>query len=210
METIVLGNFVGKKVTDLKEVASGMAANMEFCNRDGYGYGNVVEDEDGNEVELTDAEVIKRIQTDLSEGFSVYMGMYIDAKKYAIYPAKAMTMQTDFHIGQKVYTMIDNKITEVTIVNVNLSIGNDNELTYALYSVAEKLYYSIGFMFTNSVDSPLPSEKARNIIGAIKKYAMGNSAIVSYLKGGYAIYKAFPITEVFATKEELVKHLLED
>ena len=127
MNTIAVGNFVGFEVTTIQDVVKAQACGLVITDKDGNEYTYDIEEEDENgeyfDREPTDKEVFDRIAQDIAHGNTLVAGFWLDTDKVQIVPRANLTLQTDFYIGQKVYTIRDNKVTKVVIKHVWLSRG---------------------------------------------------------------------------------------
>lgn len=211
----LLNGKIGFEVKDIKDILAAKSLGMGICDEDAYYFDEYIieEDEDGEEVdrEPTDNEITNRIIEGMKDGAKIYATCRVP-KGFTLVNDTNTTLQSDLFVGQHAFAMVDNKITEVRIIYISLSKGDvsKGDMDSALADVAEKLYYTIGFCFKSSLESYVPSDKEKVIKNSVRKYAMGNQVIACYSKNNNAIYDTFPLEEVFATKEELVKHLMEE
>lgn len=211
----LLNGEIGFEVKDIRGILAAKALGMKICNENAYYFDEYIceIDEDGEEVERepTDNEITNRIIEGMKDGAKIYATCRVP-KGFTLVNATNTNLQSDLFVGQHAFTMVDNKITEVKIIYISLSKGEVTkcDMDCALSSVAENLYYTIGFCFKNSLETYVPSDKEKVIKNSVRKYAMGNQVIACYSKNDKAIYNTFPLEEVFATKEELVKHLMEE
>lgn len=206
---------IGFEVKDIKDILAAKSLGMGICNENAYYFDEYIieEDEDGEEVERepTEDEKINRIIEGMKDGAKIYATCRVP-RGFRLVNDTSTIMQSDLYVGQHAFTMVDNKITEVKIIYISLSKGSVTkaDLWDALSSVSEKLYYTIGFCFKSSLETYVPSDKEKVIKNSVKKYAMSNQVIACYPKNNNVIYDTFPLEEVFSTKEELVKHLMEE
>lgn len=131
-------DFIGREVENIQEVVKGMAANMSFADQDGTGFWYDVEEEDGCTYrEPTEQEVFERIQECLTNGGKVYIGLFLDMSKYTVVPAKCTNLQSEFAIGQEVYTIQDNKIIKGKIDTIQIvqSFKNNVVVRDARYKI---------------------------------------------------------------------------
>lgn len=204
----VYENVVGVEVRNVQDVVKAQAAGLFITNENGHGYDYHIEDEkDGVEREPTEQEVFERIAKDIADGNKVYACMML-SQNLCVMEHTNTTIQSDFYVGQKVYTMHENKITEGEIRYLSLSRGilKGDAQKALLGEMAEKLYYYIGFSFTNGRTPKIGSEKDE-IINKIHSLAKDNYAVLKSEKGDYLSRHT---GEIFATKEALVENLTKD
>ena len=204
----VYENVVGVRVENIKDVVKAQAAGLLITNENGYGYDYHIEDEkDGVECEPTEQEVFERIAKDINEGNKVYACMKL-SQDLCVMEETNTIVQSDFYVGQKVYTMHENKIVNGEIRYLSLSRGilQGDEQKALLGEMAEKLYYYIGFSFTNGRTPKIGSEKDE-IINKIHSLAKDNYAVLKTDDGDYLSRHT---GEIFATKATLVENLTKD
>ncbi len=204
----VYENVVGVRVENIQDVVKAQAAGLFITNENGYGYDYHIEDEkDGVERKPTEQEVFERIAKDIADGNKVYACMML-SQDLCVMEDTNTTIQSDFYVGQKVYTMHKNKITEGEIRYLSLSRGilQGDEQKALLGEMAEKLYYYIGFNFTNGRTPKIGSEKDE-IINKIHSLTKDNYAVLKTDDGDYLSRHT---GEVFATKAALVENLTKD
>lgn len=204
----VYENVVGVRVENIQDVVKAQAAGLFITNENGCGYDYHIEDEkDGLEREPTEQEVFERIAKDIADGNKVYACMKL-SQDLCVMEDTNTTIQSDFYVGQKVYTMNKNKITEGEIRYLSLSRGilQGDEQKALLGEMAEKLYYYIGFNFTNGRTPKIGSEKDE-IINKIHSLAKDNYAVLKTDDGDYLSRHT---GEIFATKAALVENLTKD
>ena len=116
-------------------------------------------------------------------------------------------IQSNFFVSQKVYTMHENKIMKGEIIYLSLSRGKSKGEAHnaLLGDMAEKLYYFIGFYFTNGRTPKIGSEKEQ-IIDKIRSLAMDDYVVLKTEKGEYLPRL---VKEIFESKETLVENLME-
>ena len=204
----VYENVVGVRVENIKDVVKAQAAGLLITNENGYGYDYHIEDEkNGVECEPTEQEVFERIAKDINEGNKVYACMKL-SQDLCVMEETNTIVQIDFYVGQKVYTMHENKIVKGEIRYLSLSRGilQGDEQKALLGEMAEKLYYYIGFSFTNGRTPKIGSEKDE-IINRIHSLAKDNYAVLKTDDGDYLSRHT---GEIFATKATLVENLTKD
>ena len=201
-------NFVGsREVEDVKEAVKVMVAGIDMVNRDGLNFFSDVEvnteDEDGSHVSYrhpTDKDVLDRIMEELRDKDGhVYAGAYIDASKYNVEPFSQTVLHSDFYVGQKVYVMHKNKIKTVYVSNFMLSNKHGINTKY-------KSKYIVNFPNPDKYTN-LGNETVR-----FDTYHTPNVIFLAEKKEGttdtYIDFGVYTETEVFATKDELVEHLM--
>lgn len=204
-------NFVGREIENVQDLVKALAANMDIATEDACGYSTFydkeVEDEDGNvtyvETEKTEEELFNEMKNDLDHGNTLFAGFFLDCRKFEINPAKTTTLQTNLYVGQKVYVMHNNKVTETIIEQLVLIKGN-NSLPSAntlASDFASTFYEHCNSRYTNKPTHDYICQE----IGRVK--APEHSSVCVKIDGRYQFVE---LSEVFATKEELVKHLMED
>lgn len=200
-------NLVGVEINTIQDVVKAQAAGLELVDKEGWGYDfTIVDDESGEERKPTEQEVFDRIAKDLAEGKEVYACMQI-ANDWRVQRNAKTNLLCDFYLHQRVYTMHENKIVEGEIVYLSLAHGSlGDDANTALYGdMAEKLYYFIGFYFTNGRTSKIGFEREQ-IIKKISSLKMHAHVVLKTKKGGYLTRD---LEEIFATTDELVANLME-
>lgn len=140
-------NLVGIEVHTIQDVVKAQAAGLVFVNKDGIGYEYWIEDEEsGEEREPTEQEIFNRITKDLAEDSEVYACMYI-ANDWCVQENAKTTMSTNFYVGQQVFLMRDNKITEDEIIRINLVKGRDEEYCKLVLMGDQAHYTKGGYVF---------------------------------------------------------------
>lgn len=199
METKAFDNgYVGYRVNTIKEVINAQTAGLKICNEDGYYFNNyieVVNPETGNEEERapTDDEIFQNIQKAMENERQLYATFYLDCGD--VVPRKLTTLQSDFHVGQEVFYMKDNKIQNKCIFRI------------LLIETAHYNSYGENIKIVGDHNSIQISSKECNIyILAERKFykSISNTTCIKY-----DFFEVVKETDIFATKEELVKHLLE-
>lgn len=201
-------NLVGVEVNTIQDVVKAQAAGLELVDKEGWGYDfTIVDEESGEERKPTEQEMFDRIAKDLAEDKEVYACMQI-ANDWRVQRNAKTNLLCDFYLHQHVYTMHENKIVEGEIVYLSLAHGNlGNDAANALYGdMAEQLYYSIGYYFTNGRTPKIGFEREQ-IIKKISSLKMHAHVVLKTKKGGYLTRD---LEEIFATTNELVDSLMED
>lgn len=144
MKTIAVGNFVGFEVTTIQEVVKAQACGLVIADKYGndYNYEYEEEGEDGiwTSREPTDKEVFERITRDIADGDTLLAGFWLDTDKVQVVRQAAVTMQSDFHIGQEVYRMENNKIRKDTILSVHLCVSKQGRTNKYILMGAQGKY----------------------------------------------------------------------
>lgn len=204
----VNGNIVGVEVKSIQDLVKAQDAGLIVTDENGCCYNYNVEDEEtGEEREPTEQEIFDRITAALADGEIVFAcmklmdGLHVEVKTNT-------NLRSEFYVHQLVYTMHENKIVKGEIIYLSLSYGSmkDYEYNSILGDMAEKLYYFIGFYFTNGRTPKIGSEREQ-IIDKIRSLRMGAYVV---LKAGKNSYLTRSIEEIFATKDELVDNLMND
>ena len=210
MKTITIGNFVGFEITTIQEVVKAQACGLVITDKDGGDYHYEFEDEDENgdvfDREPTDKEVFDRIAEDIANGHTLVAGFWLDTDKVQVVPRAAITLQTDFHIGQEVYTMRNNKIIEAKVHRLWLTQGGETYFENTDYLVSD-----IVREMRNCVTTLSANKATLNYIGSrIDDYKAMEENMAYLVNKEKKLYKLVKLSDVFATKEELVKHLMEE
>lgn len=210
MKTITIGNFVGFEITTIQEVVKAQACGLVITDKDGGDYHYEFEDEDENgdvfDREPTDKEVFDRIAEDIANGHTLVAGFWLDTDKVQVVPRAAITLQTDFHIGQEVYTMRNNKIIEAKVHRLWLTQGGETYFENTDYLVSD-----IVREMRNCVTTLSANMATLNYIGSrIDDYKAMEENMAYLVNKEKKLYKLVKLSDVFATKEELVKHLMEE
>lgn len=201
-------NMVGVEVMNIQDAVKAQAAGLDLVDKEGLGYDDytIVDDESGEERNPTEQEMFDRIAKDLAEGKEFYACMML-ANDWCVQRNAKTNFLCDFYLHQHVYTMHENKILEGEIVYLSLAHGSlGDDANTALYGdMAEKLYYFIGFYFTNGRTSKIGFEREQ-IIKKISSLKMHAHVVLKTKKGGYLTRD---LEEIFATTDELVNNLME-
>lgn len=202
--TYLENSVIGFKLSNIAEVIKAQAAGMTICNEFAEVYNNIYyTNEEGVECTktLTEEDTLERIADDLKEcNHEVYACVLLD-DEYKICLNRSTTLQSNFSVGMKVYTMDNNKIVEATIDYLSLSQGKLSSPIADSYlgRIAERLYH-----MTHEYSSLEPCVKQK-MVEEMQSLAT-NDFVVLKIKDRHLTRK---LTEVFQTKEELVKHLME-
>ena len=212
MKTITIGNFVGFEITTIQEVVKAQACGLVITDKDGGDYYYEFEDKDENgdvfDREPTDKEVFDRIAQDIAHGNTLVAGFWLDTDKVQVVPRAAITLQTDFYIGQKVYAMRNNKIIEGAIVHLTLTRSADNNKFFADYksrSLGENVFHIVASGINPNFTNYYGFDN-KGILEDKLKRALNDNRVLLEVENQYI---AYGFDEIFATKDELVKHLME-
>lgn len=203
----VFKNIVGVEVATIQDVVKAQSAGLYITGKDGWGYDYDIEDEEnGEERTPTEQEIFDRIIKALAAGEKVYACMTL-ANDLCVTKDTNTTMQSNFFVNQKVYTMHENKIVKGEIIYLSLSRGKSKGESHnaLLGDMAEKLYYFIGFYFTRGNTPKMSDEEKENIINKIRSLAMDNYVVLKTEKGEYLPRL---VKEIFESKETLVEDLM--
>lgn len=205
-------NYVGIKLESVSEIMkyNALSANFSICNESEYYFDEYIEEDDGTgnitEREPTESEKLERILQAFNNGDKLYATFWLDCGE--VVPNAATTLQSNFRVGQEVFTMNNNKVIKVEIRHIWLSRGNEipysaEDTRQAVGRITREMRNCVTTLSVN--DSTLDYIKSE--IDAVK--VMGES--MAYVKNkDKNFYKLVKLSEVFATKEELVKHLMEE
>lgn len=205
--------YVGIKINSISEIMKYNALKEQFSIWNEYEgtFDDDVEvtDDDGNvtEREPTENEKIERILEAFNNGTVLYAVFQLDCGR--VFSDLATTFQSKYAIGQQVFTMKDNKIVSGRIVFISLSDYEDDEKLYVDYhcrDTGEKIYniVSANLCPTRYLDYYSFSERDR--IKRILKVALNKNYIVLEIGRNYV---SRSLGDIFSSKEELVKHLME-
>lgn len=206
-------NVFGFEVTTVNEVIKAQELGLWICNEDEYYFNEYVveQNEEGIETErvATEDECMERILNALKEGQKLYITLNINDCGMKVVKNSATILTSDFYIGQTVYTMQENKIVSGTILFLSLSKSKDNDKVYTdvrakyliekvyKYCAAQSQHYCKDFI---SLDSC-----CMNDVKELVRESVNGNSVVLYIGGRK---EARNMSEIFATKEELINSLL--
>lgn len=199
-------NYVGIKLESVSEVMKYHAIGIfSICNEYEYYFDELVEEGEGDnwtEREPTDAEKLERILQAFSRGDELFATFWLDCGE--VVPRAATTMQTDFHVGQEVYLLIDNKVTKTKIKQIWLTEGKNGlrGSDFLASDICNTFYDRCGTISSNRPTFNYVQDKIDSVRVQDESFVS-----VEYNNGRDKLVK---LSEVFANKEELVKHLMED
>lgn len=202
--------FLGHEIENIQELVKLFDAGVSIANEDGieyslYQYVDFVNDEgdtETKEIELERDELFDLMKRDLENGLKLYAGLSVDYE-YDVIPRTLCVMQTDFHIGQEVYTMRDNKVNKATIKQIWLTEGNNSLLSTdtTIHDIFHE-YCEMSRVSYNESLFKYAYDKVEHVRVKDKSFAY---VVFSDKKSGLV-----ELSELFETKEELLKHLAEE
>lgn len=215
MKTIYFenSNIIGFEITTANDVIKAQELGLYICNKDEDYFDNYVTelDEDGYETEreATKDERTERMFKALREGQQLFAVFDFDNSGMKAVKNSATILASDFRIGQTVYTMRENKIVSGTILFLSLSKSKDNDKVYTdvrakyliekvySYCAAQSQHYCKDFI---SLDSCCMKD-----VKELVRESVNGDSVVLYIGGRK---EARNMSEIFATKEELINSLL--
>ena len=209
MKTITFSNgYVGIKLESVSEIMKYNALGNIFsiCNEYEYYFDEYVEEDDGNdnytEREPTEGEKLERILQAFRNGDELYATFWLDCGK--IVPDAAITLQTDFRVGQEVYVMHNNKVTKAIIKQLVLIEGESSP-----FPSSNTMASDFSSTFYQRCNERYTNEPTQNYIRQEidRVRTPEHSSACVKIDGRYMFVE---LAEVFATKEDLVKHLMEE
>lgn len=214
MNTIAFdNNYVGIKLNSVSEIMkyNALNANFSICNESGYYFDEYVEEDDGTgnfiEREPTENEKLERILQAFKNGEALYATFWLDCGE--VWPTKATTLQSKFYVGQNVFAMRNNKIVEGEIVHLSLTRSKNNDKLFADYksnSLGENVFHIVASGINPNFTNYYCFDN-RHILEGKLKQALNDDQVLLNVGNQYF---AYGFDEIFATKEELVKHLMDE
>lgn len=196
-------NLLGMELKNMQDVLNAHNLGLHIKADGGEEYLDSRYDEElGDWRDATTEELIEEAQVAFRAVGKLY-GVFDLPADYRLAPAKATTLQTDFKVGQEVYLLVNNKITKAAIKQIVLIDGEN--------SLPSSNTMAIDFVHTfyqrcNERYSNEPTNNyVRQEIDRVRTPERSSACV--QIDGRYQFVQ---LSEVFATKEELVKHLLED
>lgn len=207
-------NVFGFEVTTVNEVIKAQELGLWICNENEYYFNEYVveQNEEGIETErvATEDERTERILNALKEGQKLYITLNINDCGMKVVKNSATILASDFRIGQTVYTMRNNKIASGTILYMSLSISEQKDKFYLDYRSQDLIERVYSFCSRKAVISQdvlmLKSQEFDKVKDLVRKAIHGNSVVISIDGDKEARY----MSEIFATKEELINSLLNE
>ena len=216
MKTIYFenSNVIGFEVATANDVIKAQELGLYICNKDEDYFDDYVTelDEDGNEIEreATKDERTERMIKALREGQQLYATFNFDDSGMKAVKNSATILASNFRVGQTVYTMRNNKIASGTILYMSLSISEQKDKFYLDYRSQDLIGRVYSFcskkagIFQDVL--MLQSQEYDKVRALVRKAIHGNSVVVSFDGDKEARY----MSEIFATKEELINRLLNE
>lgn len=215
MNTKSFGNgYVGIKINSISEIMKYNALKEIFSiwsDDEDTSFEDDIEvtDDDGNvtEREPTENEKIERYLEAFNNGIVLYAVFQLDCGQ--VFSDLPTTFQSKYAIGQQVFIMMDNKIVSGRIVFISLSDYEDDKKLYVDYrsrDIGEKIYriVSANLCPTRYLDYYSFSERDR--IERNLKVALNKNYVILEIDRNYV---SRSLGDIFSSKEELVKHLME-
>ena len=193
----------GLELKSIQDVLNARSLGLHILPEGGEEYLDRRFDDDNESLrDATTDELIEDAQAAFKAVGKIY-GIFDTPLEYRFVPAEATTMQTDFFVGQKVYVMHDNKITETTVAQIVLVEG---ENSFPSSDTMASDFTSAFYGRNNTTYSNEPTFKY--LSREVERIRTPKcSSVCVKIDGRYQFVK---LSEVFATKEELAKHLLEE
>ena len=121
--------YVGIKLNSVSDIMKYNALNTNFsiCNEYEDYFDEYVKEDDGTgnftEREPTENEKLERILQAFKDGQTLYATFLLDCGE--VFPTASTTMQTDFYVGQEVFTMNHNSVIKARVQRLWLSRGGE-------------------------------------------------------------------------------------
>lgn len=205
MKTIYFenSNIIGFEVATANDVIKAQELGLYICNKDEdyFDFYVTEQDEDGNETEreATKDERTERMIKALREGQQLYATFNFDGSGMKAVKDSATILASDFYIGQTVYTMQDNKIVSGTILYLSLSQSKDKKESYIDVRATRSNNYCSDFWNL----TPTHMQEVRELV----RKSINDNSVVLCIKNRN---EARQMSEIFATKEELINRLLNE
>lgn len=214
MNTKDFGNGnVGIKINSISEIMKYNALKEQFSIWNEY-EGTFDDDvevtaDDGKvtEREPTENEKIERYLEAFNNGVVLYAVFQLDCGR--VFSDLPTTLQSKYAIGQQVFTMGDNKIVSGRIVFISLSDYEDDKKLYVDYhsrDIGEKIYNIVSANLCPTRYLNYYSFSERDRIERNLKVALNKNYVILEIDRNYVSRKH---GEIYSSKEELVKHLME-
>lgn len=206
-------NDVGFEVATANDVIKAQELGLYICNKDEDYFNSYVTelDEDGNETEreATKDERTERMIKALREGQHLYATFNFDNSGMRAVKDSATILASDFYVGQTVYTMQDNKIVSGTILYLSLSQSKDKKEPYIdvrATHIVEVVYNYCATQSNNYCSdfwnlTPTHKQEVRELVCK----SLNDNSVVLCIENRN---EARNMSEIFATKEELINSLL--
>lgn len=205
--------YVGIKINSISEIMKYNALKEIFSIWSEYEYtfddDVEVTDDNGNvtEREPTENEKIERYLEAFNNGTVLYAVFHLDCGR--IFSDLPTTFQSKYAIGQQVFIMMDNKIVSGRIVFISLSDYEDDKKLYVDYhcrDIGEKIYNIVSTNLCPTRYLNYYSFSERDRIERNLKAALNKNYVVLDIERTYV---SRSLGDIFSSKEELVKHLME-
>lgn len=205
--------YVGIKINSISEIMKYNALKEIFSIWSEYEYtfddDVEVTDDNGNvtEREPTENEKIERYLEAFNNGTVLYAVFQLDCGR--IFSDLPTTFQSKYAIGQQVFIMMDNKIVSGRIVFISLSDYEDDKKLYVDYhcrDIGEKIYNIVSTNLCPTRYLNYYSFSERDRIERNLKAALNKNYVVLGIERTYV---SRSLGDIFSSKEELVKHLME-
>lgn len=205
--------YVGIKINSISEIMKYNALKEQFSIWNEYEgtFDDDVEvtDDDGNvtEREPTENEKIERYLEAFNNGIVLYAVFQLDCGR--VFSDLPTTFQSKYAIGQQVFIMMDNKIVSGRIVFISLSDYEDDKKLYVDYrsrDIGEKIYRIVSANLCPTRYLNYYSFSERDRIERNLKVALNKNYVILEIDRNYV---SRSLGDIFSSKEELVKHLME-
>ena len=214
MNTKNFGNgYVGIKINSISEIMKYNALKEQFSIWNEY-EGTFDDDvevtaDDGKvtEREPTENEKIERYLEAFNNGTVLYAVFHLDCG--LVFSDLPTTFQSKHAIGQQVFIMMDNKIVSGRIVFISLSDYEDDKKLYVDYrsrDIGEKIYNIVSANLCPTRYLNYYSFSERDRIERNLKVALNKNYVILEIDRNYV---SRSLGDIFSSKEELVKHLME-
>lgn len=196
---------------NINELLAAKQLGMFLCDGNGYYFDDDVKNEDGVDREPTEEEKTNRAIDELRDGCRVFATMHAP-NGYELVEKKSTTLQSNFFVGQQVYIMHENKICELYVQRVILTSS------YACDNTSRPDDRGISIFAKDAVSKHnivgvteryLSTNKQQQLLLLAKKETWEHPRIKGQMCFAYHTFGVYPTDEVFTSKEELVKHLME-
>lgn len=211
MNTRVLNGKIAFSLDNVNELLAAKQLGMFVCDLNENYFNYDVEEKDGRYREATEEEKTDRAIDAMREGYVVCAVMCAPSG-YKLVERSATTLQCNFYPGQHVYMMYNNKIVSVEILRIWLTRG-DIEYKNDSMDIAENLYNEVkSFGKSEPGAWGVLSKREKNYLSEkidVTKARCNNFARVQ-LDDKKSVGLMVNLDELFATKEELINHLMEE
>ena len=203
------GNDVlGFELKSVQDVINALNLGLDIMNENEEYLNATREDEDGNERPATTDDIIEDAQTAFRVGGKIYATFNIPLNKELV-PFKATNLQSSFRVGQSVFAMRDNKIIEGEIVLLTLTQSKDRDKFFTDFrsnSLGESVFHIVASGINPNFTNYYSLDNRAFLEDKLKRALNDNQVLLCVDKK----YYSYGLDEVFATKEKLIKHLMEE